>query len=118
MASQKHWQDMDLSQDLGSEDTEEEYELTHEQCEEIFVQECKKWLEQNAPKLVGTGFEKAHKLPWTKKTSSKDFLSQTIIETPSKTPRKNPLKEAERKNYRKTYEEATGFTLEGSPIRK
>lgn len=70
--SQKYW---DESIDLGDEDSEEL--MTREEAEELFKTEVRLWLEKNQSKVLGTPFAQAYKKPWTKKSSSANFLETT-----------------------------------------
>lgn len=85
MASQKHWyaDAGEDSQSLGSDDTEEEL-ITQEEAEAIFRYECKEWIRNHSKELLDSPFKTAYKRPWTKKTSSKDFLTQTPKEKSGK----------------------------------
>jgi len=86
MASQKHWQEhieYSDSIELGS-DTEEDL-LTKEEAETIFRQECREWIKSNQKELLNSPFKTAYKRPWTKKSSSAAFLTQTNSEKDGKT---------------------------------
>jgi len=79
MASQKYWQDEIDAESESLGDTEDEL-LTQEEAEAIFRFECKEWIRNHSEELLKSPFKTAYKRPWTKKTSSQDFLTKTNTE--------------------------------------
>jgi len=86
MASQKYWQEETLDEASHSIDHSSSAEdlLTQEEAEAIFRFECKQWIKNNQEALLKSPFKTAYNKPWTKKSSSKDFVTPMNTEKKKK----------------------------------
>lgn len=88
MSSQKYWES-ECADDIDIEHSDDGGALTQDECEELFKEECRLWIQNNQSKLLGSPFATAYKKPWIKKTSPVDCSSTTTSENGSKTPSKD-----------------------------